>query len=91
MKIMEFEPRALYIHCYGHSLNLATGDVITRSTLLQDALDTAHEVTKLIKCSPRRDNIFQNLKNTLSEKDSPGIRVLCSTRWTLFEQMLLLV
>ena len=82
-KIMELEPRALYIHCYGHSLNLAAGDVVKRSKLLQDALDTTHEVTKLIKCSPRCDNIFQNLKDTLSEKDSPGIRVLCPTRWTV--------
>ena len=45
-KIMELESRALYIHCYGHSLNLAAGDVVKRSKLLQDVLDTNHEITK---------------------------------------------
>ena len=38
-KIMELEPRALYIHCYGHFLNLAADDVVKTSKLLQDALD----------------------------------------------------
>ena len=33
--------------------------------------------------SPQHDNIFQNLKDTLSGKDSPGIWVLCQTRWTV--------
>ena len=37
-KIMELESRALYIHCYGHSLNLAAGDMIKGSKLLQISL-----------------------------------------------------
>ena len=84
-QIMDLEPRALYTHCYGHSLNLATSDVVKQSKILQDALDTTNEITKLIKLSPRRDNIFQGLKDTLSaaETNSPGIRVLCPTRWTV--------
>ena len=84
-QIMDLEPRALYTHCYGHSLNLATSDVVKQSKILQDALDTTNEITKLIKLSPRRDNIFQGLKATMSAADtsSPGIRVLCPTRWTV--------
>ena len=27
-QVMDLEPRALYTHCYGHSLNLATSDVV---------------------------------------------------------------
>ena len=30
-KIMELEPRALYVHCYEHSLSLAASDVVKRS------------------------------------------------------------
>ena len=44
-------------------------------------MDTAYELIKLIKKSPRRDAAFQKLKEKLPE-NSPGIRVLCPTRWT---------
>ena len=49
---------------------------------MQDALDTTHEITKLIKKSPARDAIFKRLKEEIGS-DSPGIRVLCPTRWTV--------
>ena len=49
---------------------------------MQDALDTTHEITKLIKKSPARDAIFKRLKEEMAS-DSPGIRVLCPTRWTV--------
>ncbi|XP_065903857.1 zinc finger MYM-type protein 1-like [Dysidea avara] len=83
-QIMDLEPRALYTHCYGHSLNLAASDVVKQSKILQDALDTTREITKLIKYSPRRDNIFQGIQDMMSATENlPGIRVLCPTRWTV--------
>ena len=56
------EPRAVVAHCYSHSLNLACGDAIIKCSILKDALDTTHEVTKLIKFSPRRDTIFKGIQ-----------------------------
>ena len=47
------EPTAVFTHCYGHSLNLAASDTVKKSKLMKDALDTTHEITKLIKFSPR--------------------------------------
>ena len=47
---------------------------------MKDALDVTHEISKLIKKSPRREGIFQKLKQDLTP-DSPGVRVLCLTRW----------
>ena len=49
---------------------------------MQDVLDTAHEITKLIKKSPARGAIFKCLKEEIG-CDSSGIRVLCPTRWTV--------
>ena len=43
---------------------------------MQDALDTMHEITKLIKKSPARDAIFKQLKEEMQGGGSPGIRVL---------------
>ena len=82
-RICDLEPRAVYMHCYGHALNLAAGDTLKRSKLMKDALETTREITKLIKYSPCRDGIFQRLKETLPVGNTPGIRVLCPTRWTV--------
>ena len=51
-----------------------------------DALETTHEITKLIKYSPRREAIFQKVKERLpseSPSTGAGICVLCPTRWTV--------
>ena len=81
-QLSQDEPRAVYTHCYGHALNLACGDTIRQCKLMKDALDTTHEITKLIKKSPRRDACFERLKAEMTP-DTPGIRVLCPTRWTV--------
>ena len=81
-KLSAAEPRAVFTHCYGHSLNLACCDAVKQCKLLQDAMDTTHEIAKLIKKSPVRDAIFKLLKEEMSS-DSPGIRVMCPTRWTV--------
>ena len=85
-RIQEEEPRAVYTHCYGHSVNLATCDAIKESKPIKSALETTHEITKLIKFSPCREGIFKQIKsssNATSDSHSPGLRVLCPTRWTV--------
>ena len=81
-KIQAVEPRAVYTHCYGHALNLACGDAIKNCKLMEDSLDTTHKITKLIKKSPHRDAIFKRPKEEMAT-DSPDIRFLCPTRWTV--------
>lgn len=51
--IMDKERRALFSHCYGHSLNLAASDAMKASKVMADALDTTFEISKLIKYSPK--------------------------------------
>ena len=85
-KIQEEEPRAVYTHCYGHSINLATCDAVKQSKPIKNALETTHEITKLIKHSPRREGIFREIKSAsdaTGDNHSPGVRVLCPTRWTV--------
>ena len=84
--IMDEEPRALYTHCYGHSVNLAVNDALKMCKPVESALETTHEITKLIKYSPRREGIFRELKSAHdlnNDLHSPGIRLLCPTRWTV--------
>ena len=85
--VMDIEPRALYTHCYGHSINLAVSDAIKLSKPVKSALETTHEITKLIKYSPRREEIFRRLKDAHKlmhdDSHSVGMRLLCPTRWTV--------
>ena len=87
-RIMEEEPKALYTHCYGHALSLACSDSVKRCKLMRNALDIVYEITKLIKKSPRRDAAFQTIREQLSSA-SPGVRILCPTRWTVRAEALL--
>ena len=88
-RIADLESRAVYTHCYGHALNLAASDTLKQCKLMKDALDTSYEITKLIKYSPRRERIFQSLRENLPAGSTPGIRVLCPTRWTVRADSLL--
>ena len=54
-QLLDDEPRAVFTHCYGHSLNLAISDTMKGCKVTKDALDLIFEVTKLIKYSPKRD------------------------------------
>ena len=80
--ILAKEKRALYTHCYGHALNLAVQDTVKSNHILRDTLDTVEEMTKLIKKSPGRDTIFHKVKKEIAS-ESPGIRLLAPTRWTV--------
>ena len=70
-RMSELEPRTIFTHCYGHALNLAACDTLKKSKVTKNALELTHEITKLMKCSPRREGIFQKSKETVPS--SPGI------------------
>ena len=58
-RITDLEHRALYTHCYRHALNLAIQETIKSIKLMEDTLDRTYEIIKLIKKSPRREEIFK--------------------------------
>jgi len=62
-QILAEESHATFMHCYGHALNLATADVVWNVKCLKSTLDTTLEVSKLLKYSPRRGDIFEKLKS----------------------------
>ena len=80
--ICDNEPRAVFTHCYGHTLNLAVNDTLKQCRTLKSCLETVNKIVKLVKNSPKCDAEFQRLKQTFSS-ESPGIRVLCPTRWNV--------
>jgi len=51
-EIKSLESRALYLHCYRHSLNLAVADTLKGVKVMSDVMDHALEICKLLKYSP---------------------------------------
>ena len=47
-RICEEQPRVVYTHCFGHSINLAANDAIKHTKVMKRAMQTAHEITKLV-------------------------------------------
>ena len=52
-----------------HSISLLHGDTIKQSKLCREALETAFEVSKLIKFSPKRNAAFDRIKSEPAEED----------------------
>lgn len=48
-QLIAVKNRALYTHCYCHALNLAIADTIKQSNVCRNVLETACEITKLVK------------------------------------------
>ena len=76
------EPRALFVHCYGHVLSLSVADTIKNISLLRSVMDSVFEINKLLQYSPKRMTAFRDIKAEVSP-ESVGFRVLCPTRWTV--------
>ena len=94
VQIKREEQRALYTHCYKHSINLAVGDTMKVYPVLKDTIDNTYELTNLVKKSPKRDaklRAIQGTVNVTSGEDdeydellkNPSIKLFCNTRWTV--------
>ncbi len=80
--------QALYVHCLAHSLNLCVQEASKQCALLRNAMTVVYDLVQLIKFSPKRLALFNNLRKEVSiqtggEILSPSLRTLCPTRWTV--------
>ena len=54
-KILSKNSKSFFTHCFGHDLNLAVRDTVKNALFLKDSMNTAYEISNLIKKSPKRD------------------------------------
>ena len=76
--ILEDEKAAIRVHCFGHCINLCLQDITRTIKSIRDALDLVVEITKLIKCSPKR-----KMQKEVGPHKAPSLKPLCFTRWTV--------
>ena len=74
------QPRVISSHCYGHSLQLAVGDMIKEVKNLKDVLNTISVISKLLKFTPKREALFNKLKEDLAP-EFPSFRTSIQCPW----------
>ena len=82
-QLRDEEERALFCHCYGHSLNRAASDAIKRCKVMSDALDTTLEISKLINFHPKGKGCLKTSRKNYLLTAQVSCRVLFPTRWTV--------
>lgn len=55
-------PVAIYVHCYGHLLNLALQDTMMEVEVLRNALGTIQSLYNFIESSPKRHAVFAEVE-----------------------------
>ena len=73
------EPRAVFIHCTAHRLNLVIRDVLDGVREVRDVIQEVSRLVTFFRDSPKRLEIFQNTGGQAT------LRPLCPTRWTCGE------
>ena len=78
LPIKSDEPIAVFTHFYmvTLSINLAASDNMKTSRIMKDALETTHEITRLIKYSPKRDAKLKQIIGRLL-KDNCNAESVC--------------
>ena len=76
------EPRAVYVHCTAHRLNLVVRECMDSIDELRDATHEAGQLINFIRDSPKR------LSHLITMGSQTSLRPLCPTRWTCSEAAL---
>ena len=78
-RVLDAYPKAHFVHCMAHCLNLCLQYVAKNCTCIREALSLTSE---FIRASPKRLALFE----TVQRKKAPGsprLKPLCPTRWTV--------
>ncbi|KAJ8890379.1 hypothetical protein PR048_009887 [Dryococelus australis] len=76
--VADLQPKAIYVHCAQHSLNLAVQDCLRHLPCMRDITNLAKDLINTVRESPTRTQLFKNIR-----EEKIGLRPLCPTRWTM--------
>ncbi|CAM4849388.1 unnamed protein product, partial [Rotaria magnacalcarata] len=79
-RIKSLNPKAYFVHCNAHSLDLALQDLTCESPSVASALNITKDIVNFMKKSPKRLHLLDSL--TELNKYSK-LKPLCPTRWTV--------
>ena len=77
-------------HCHAHSLSLTVKDATCHCKILSDTVNNTNEIVKLVKFSPKRENLLGQIKSNIQMEDEvEGIsasgltKFFATLRWTV--------
>ena len=74
-RILSQNPRALYVHCANHSLDLALKDCVKESKRIRDTLNLVQELAVFIR-SPTRMAKYQHIASDLEDNNTHFVIIL---------------
>jgi len=78
-RICDIQPKALFVHCMNHSLNLAFQDYVSSVQQCPDVINQISELINFVREYPKRLAWFASFQ----QQDTENLRPLCPTRWTI--------
>lgn len=78
-RMKEEEPRAIFVHCVAHRLNLVVQDALENILFVREFIGIVKDMTNFVRDSPRRLNAFRDLQDS----SSPQLSKFCPTRWCM--------
>ncbi|XP_068756927.1 zinc finger MYM-type protein 1-like [Montipora capricornis] len=80
-RMKECSPLGIYVHCYGHLLNLALQNTMTENETLGNALGTIQSLYNFLHGSTKRHALFKDIE--IHEEDvALTLKSLSTTRWS---------
>ena len=74
-------PKAIYVHCMNHSLNLCVADTCSLA-MVQNMMGTVEKLSEFFSNSPKRQNHFvDKIKELLPNSNHRILVDVCRTRW----------
>ena len=80
-RMKEVAPQSLYVHCYGHLLNLALQAAMCNILNLRNCIGTVQSLSVFIEASPKRHAIFQEIQKNTGECQI-ALKDQSDTRWS---------
>ena len=81
-RMKECCPRAVYVHCYAHVLNLALQDTMSEIEPLRNALGTLQSLYNFLEASPKRHAVFSSVKVDGNFITNLTLKSMSETRWS---------
>lgn len=82
-RLREIEPRALYVHCNAHNLNLVVQDAMEGVPATRKFIGVVKDMINFIKDSPKRISQFQQLQSESESSTNKNLTLAayCPTRY----------
>ena len=90
-RILAEQPKALAVHCQGHTLSLTVKQLTSSCKILGDTMVTVDEICTLVKYLSKRENLLgtirENAEGQFDDEDNTdkfsSLDKLCLIRWTI--------